>query len=87
MDRWFAEKNIDYVWLWRLTEDAERRWRRGGTEVYLHFKKGRTKRWPLVNDLQEGKFGFFSGFSSVFVVEGHYGLREKHSHLSLEVKF
>lgn len=64
-----------------FTKDAELRW--GGVlvesfcspeagrwnNVYLHFKKGRAKRWPLVNDLQEGKFGFFSAFSRVFVVD------------------
>lgn len=39
------------------------------SDVYLHFKKGRTKRWPLENDLEEGQFSFFSAFSRVFVVE------------------
>lgn len=38
-------------------------------DVYLHFKKGRTKRWPLVNDFKEGQFRFFSAFPRVFVVE------------------
>lgn len=53
-------------------------------KVYLHFKKGRTKCWPLVNDLEEGKLRFFSTFSRVFVVKRHDGLRQnKYLHLDV----
>lgn len=53
-------------------------------KVYLHFKKGRTKGWPLVNDLEEGKLCFFSTFSRMLVIERHDGLRQnKYSHFAV----
>lgn len=43
--------------------------------VYLDFKEGRTECGPLVNDLEEGEFCFFSSFPRVLVEQRHDGLR------------
>lgn len=52
--------------------------------VYLDFKKGRTECGPLVKDPEEGKFGVFSTFPRVFVVQRHDRLRhQKHLHVNI----